>query len=195
MLDRFPGLIQDHVCRVVAVDQDSDVHAAGERAGVCKRRVDDLVRGCQRVGLELQIENCGYRHGCSFRHGNHRTQPSRSAATGLMGQVSGKRHRSSYLMTAHELRREKTLIRFPSGSRKIMLRFPHGCVVGGRTHSTPSDLIRSYSASTSSTRKSRMTSGRRSCAPASAPSTAAAEEPRWYSVYRRLENPTDIGPA
>jgi hypothetical protein len=28
--------------------------------------VQHLVRLFQRVGLELQIENCGYRHGCSL---------------------------------------------------------------------------------------------------------------------------------
>jgi hypothetical protein len=66
MLDRFPLLIQDHVCRVVAVDQDRDIQAAGERAGIGERRVDYLVRSLQRVGLELQIENCGYRHNCSL---------------------------------------------------------------------------------------------------------------------------------
>jgi hypothetical protein len=68
----------------------------------------------------------------------------------------------------------------PAASVKIMLRVPQGWVVGGMIHSTSSAAIRSYSASTSSTRKSRMTSDLRGAGPSR------------YSVKRRLENPTDI---
>src|SRR5215469_7056052 len=57
--------------------------------------------------------------------------------------------------------REKTLTRFPAGSRKIIDRLPQGWVVGGSTHSTPSAATRGCWASTSSTRKSRMTSSGR----------------------------------
>ena len=46
-LDRFPGLIDDHVRRVIAVDQDRGAQGAGERAGAGERRVDYRVRGFQ----------------------------------------------------------------------------------------------------------------------------------------------------
>ena len=63
MVYRFPPLIKNHVCRVVAVDQDRDIQAAGERAGGGERVVDDPGRDFQRIGPELQIKNRGYRHG------------------------------------------------------------------------------------------------------------------------------------
>ena len=82
-------------------------------------------------------------------------------------------------------------MRFPAGSRNIIDRFPQGWVVGGSTHSTSSAAIRGYSASTSSTRKSRMASSW--CdgpwLAAGAPSFSRC------SVNRRLEKPTEAGPA
>jgi hypothetical protein len=83
--------------------------------------------------------------------------------------------------------REKTLTRFPAGSRKIIDRVPQGWVVGGSTQSTPSAATRGYSASTSSTRRSRMTSSGR----------GPLHSGPWsaYSVNRRRENPTEAGPA
>src|SRR5579863_3376240 len=66
VLDRLPGLVEGHVRRVVDVDEHRDVVAAGERAGRRERLMDDLGRGFQRFGLELQIENRGYRHSCSL---------------------------------------------------------------------------------------------------------------------------------
>lgn len=41
----------------------------------------------------------------------------------------------------------KRLIRFPSGSRNSIARFPHGIVVGSFTHSSTNGFKRSYSAS------------------------------------------------
>src|SRR5262249_60428812 len=83
--------------------------------------------------------------------------------------------------------REKTLTRFPSGSLKTMEQFPHGCVVGGITHSTPNAATRRYSASTSVTSKSS-TSAPRDLSDCSASSSR-------YSVNRRLEKPIEAGPA
>jgi hypothetical protein len=60
----------------------------------------------------------------------------------------------------HDRSRENTLTRFPAGSLNTIDRLPQGWVVGGITHSTPRAAIRGYSASTSSTRKSRMISSR-----------------------------------
>jgi TetR/AcrR family transcriptional repressor of mexJK operon len=62
---RLPLLVDDDVGRIGAVDENRDGQAAGTGAGGGQRLVDDLVRGFQRAGLELQVENCGYRHGCS----------------------------------------------------------------------------------------------------------------------------------
>jgi hypothetical protein len=62
--------MEDHMRRVLAIDQDRDAQASGKRTGAGESLVNHLDSGGQRVCLELQIEECDYRHGCSCAYGS-----------------------------------------------------------------------------------------------------------------------------
>ena len=70
-LGRLPLLVHGHVGRVGAVDQHGDALAPGERAGGGERLPHHVVGPVKRVSPELQVEDCGNRHGCSILGDDH----------------------------------------------------------------------------------------------------------------------------